>query len=59
MRHEKTGSKHIVIDAIEECDEETQIMIIKRISKVLKSDVAASIKFFMTSRPNPPALYAF
>jgi len=57
-RHEKAGSINVVIDAIDECEEQVQIMIVERISKLLKSDVPPPIKFFITSRPNSPAIHA-
>lgn len=57
-RHERAGSINVIIDAIDECEEEVQIMIIHRISKLFKSNIATPIKFFITSRPNTPAVHA-
>ncbi|EKG09964.1 hypothetical protein MPH_12926 [Macrophomina phaseolina MS6] len=56
-QHEKAGSIVVVIDAIDECEEETQIFIADRIIRLLGSEGKAPIKFFVTSRPNAPATY--
>ena len=58
-RHETAGSINVIIDAIDECEEGVQVMIVNRISRLLKSDVANPMKFFITSRPNTPAIHAF
>jgi ankyrin repeat protein len=57
-RHEKKGCINIVIDAIDECSDETQLLLVNRITKLLESGVATPIKIFMTSRPNTTAIYA-
>lgn len=57
-RHERAGSINIIINAIDECEEEVQIMIIDRISKLFKSHIAIPIRLFLTSRPNTPAIHA-
>ncbi|KAF2454898.1 hypothetical protein BDY21DRAFT_325395 [Lineolata rhizophorae] len=56
-RHEKAGSIIVIIDAIDECEERTQISVTERIVHLLGLESEVSVRFFMTSRPSAPATY--
>jgi ankyrin repeat domain-containing protein 50 len=58
LHQESVESVNIVIDAIDECDEWVQRMIMERIVELLKSKTILSVKFFLTSRPSTPAVHA-
>ncbi|KAF2816085.1 uncharacterized protein BDZ99DRAFT_457997 [Mytilinidion resinicola] len=47
----------VIIDAIDECEEQIQVSMTKRIVNLLGSEPEFSIKFLITSRPNVPATY--
>ena len=47
----------VILDAIDECDKKTQILIIHRISELLDTQDSPFIKFFLTSRPNADAAF--
>lgn len=56
-RNEKHDSIIVIIDAIDECDDKTQRLIMSRIIRMITSDGVPSVKFFITSRPNTPAVH--
>lgn len=56
-QHEKAGPIIVIIDAIDECGEESQVSVTERIIHMLGPDGQSPIKFFVTSRPNSPATY--
>ena len=56
IRYEKASSVTIVIDAIDECEDEVQTMIVERIVRLLKSNLTTPLKLLITSRPNTPAI---
>ncbi|KAF2836483.1 hypothetical protein M501DRAFT_920690, partial [Patellaria atrata CBS 101060] len=56
VRQENIPSINIVIDAIDECDEATQVLLVGRIARFLKLEPGLCIKFFITSRPTARAV---
>ena len=54
-RAERGLSITIIIDAIDECDKNTQLLLISRISAYIGSSDMTSVKFFITSRPGADA----
>ena len=55
-QHETVSSINIVIDAIDECPGGTQRLLTTRIARLLDSASEVPIKFFITSRPQAPAI---
>jgi hypothetical protein len=49
-RNEKLDSIIVIIDAIDECDDKTQRLIMSRTIRMITSDGVPSVKFFITSR---------
>ena len=51
VRDKRIGSINIIIDAIDECDQNTQFTIIERIVELLNVCASTSVKVCITSRP--------
>ena len=54
-RAEKGLPITIIIDAVDECDKRSQLLIVSRISAFMNLQDMTSVKFFITSRPNADA----
>ncbi|TGJ72003.1 hypothetical protein EYR41_003922 [Orbilia oligospora] len=57
LKTEKQKQIIIVIDAIDECDELTQLMFVNRITKFVQQAGDSPTKFFITSRPQTSAYF--
>ncbi|KAK6518961.1 hypothetical protein TWF281_003651 [Arthrobotrys megalospora] len=57
LKAEKQKQIIIVVDAIDECDEQTQRMFVSRIAKFVQQAGDSPTKFFITSRPQTPAYF--
>lgn len=56
VQSNKVSSINIIIDAIDECQERTQRLLVERIALLIHSSLDTPIKFFITSRPHGPAI---
>ena len=57
LHSEETSEIKIIIDAIDECDAETQLILTRSIYQLLEAEITKPIKFIVTSRPNIKAFH--